>query len=109
MNPAVTTESDFTSVVNLETDWRALLVKKRHQHESASGPAAPQTNVSPAAEPAAPTVTVSPPALPAGIIAPISPMVEDEVHLNIVGTDGPPSTSSSVTEEPEVRPTVEFN
>jgi hypothetical protein len=110
MHPVVTTESDTTSIVNLETDWRALLVKKRHLHtdiDAASGPAPPQTDVSPPAAPAPPQMDVSPPAEPAGIIAPISPMVEDEVHLNVVGIDGPPSTSSSVTEE--VRPTVEFN
>ena len=121
MHPVV--ESDTTSIVNLETDWRALLVKKRHLHidiDAPSGPAPPQMNVSPpaapappqinvspAAGPAPPQMDVSPPALPAGPLMPISPMVEDEVHLNVVGTDGPPSTSSSVTEE--VRPTVEFN
>ena len=114
MNPPSSGESDATSIVNLETDWRALLVKKRHLHldiDAPSVPAAPQTDVSPAAAPAPPAFSVSPPALPAGPLMPISPMVDDEVHLNVVGTDGPPSTSSSVTEESlnVPQPTVEFN
>lgn len=114
MHPPSSAESDTASIVHLETDWRALLVKKRHLHlepEPASGPAAPQMNVSPAAEPASVTLTVSPPALPAGLITAVSPIVDDEVRLNIVGTDGPPSTSSSVTEESShvPQPTVEFN
>jgi len=107
MHPAV--ESDAASIVHLETDWRALLVKKKFLQEPAAEPAAPQTNVSPAAAPAPPALSISPAALPAGIITPVSPIIDDEVHLNVVGTDGPPSTSSSVTEEPEVRPTVAFD
>jgi len=114
MHPSTGPESDAASIVNLETDWRALLVKKRHLHldiDAPSVPAAPQTDVSPAAASAPPAFSVSPPALPAGPLMPISPMVDDEVHLNVVGTDGPPSTSSSVTEESlnVPQPTVEFN
>lgn len=131
-------ESDSTSIVNLETDWRALLVKKKYLHTpeigTPSGPAPVVVAVSPPSALYPPSVVVSPAASlmgPPMIISPsadayTSPSmpeisVDDEsepepeqevVRLNIVGTDGPPSTSSnSVVSEPTpaVRPLVSFD
>jgi hypothetical protein len=133
-----TGESDSTSIVNLETDWRALLVKKKYLHTpeigTPSGPAPVVVAVSPPSALYPPSVVVSPAASLIGPPMMISPSVDassqnvpeisvdDEaeqepevVRLNIVGTDGPPSTSSnSVVSElseptPAVRPVVEFN
>jgi hypothetical protein len=125
-------ESDTASVINLETDWRALLLKKKYLHpheiELPSGPAPVVVAVSPPSALYPPSVVVSPAASLTGpmIISPsgdvyIPPImsVDDEpepeaevVRLNVVGTDGPPSTSSnSVVSEPTpaVLPVVEFN
>jgi hypothetical protein len=80
--------ADTTSIVtSLETDWRTLLLKKKHVLHAIT-----VEDVVPT--PAVPVVVVEVPAVEVPVVEAPEAEESDEVRLNIVGTHGPSSVAT---------------